>query len=179
MTDETHYPNNSSALLDLHRLLVIFLASEGIAALPQKGSLRQSFGDIERDEITRILLTVAATVRIVEDRTSGGGKIFDLLLDTSCGELIPDLSRQDQREVLDIREACNKILHSLRMEPAKRTLPDGDEVLDASILLHGTKNQGRVNWAAALDVVRFCQASATALELFTDSWRKEQKNDPD
>lgn len=175
MTDETHYPNISSALLDLHRLVVMFLASESIAALPQKATIRRLFADIERDEITRILLALAATVRIVDDRTfKGAPSALDLFLDTSCGELVPDVSKPDRREVLVIREACNKILHSLRIEPARKSGPGGEEVLDARILLHGTKNHGKrkLEWAAAIDVVKFCEVAAAALELFAGSWQK-------
>ena len=93
MTDETHYPNISSALLDLHRLLAIFLSSESIAALPQSLMMRRLFDDIERDEITRILLAVAATVRIVDDRTfTGAPEALGLFLDTACGDLVPDVT---------------------------------------------------------------------------------------
>lgn len=171
MTDETHYPNISSAQLDLHRLLAIFLASEGIAGAPRLETMRELGAQLEQDEITRILLSLAATVRIVDDRTWRGQRSsLDLLFDTSCGQLTPDLNRPDVRRDLDIREACNKILHSYRIEPTTRRLASGDDVLDGRIVLHGTKPEGNrsFDWEASIEVVKFCEVAAQTLKFLVD-----------
>jgi hypothetical protein len=171
MTDETHYPDISSALLDLHRLLAIFLASEGIASVPRLETMRELRAQLEHDEITRILLSLAATVRIVDDRTWRGERSsLDLLFDTSCGQLTPDRNRPDVRKDLDIREACNKILHSYRIEPTKRMLASGDDVLDGHVVLHGTKPEGNrsFDWEASIEVAEFCEVAAQTLKFLAD-----------
>jgi hypothetical protein len=180
VASEIHYPNISSALLDLHRLLAIFLSSGNIEALPERKTMRRLFDQIARDEITRILLALAATVRIVDDRTwQGSPSALHVFFDTTCGELIPDVDQPEQREALTIREACNKILHSLRIEPAVKAVTDGGFVLDSRVLLTGTKRKGAdsLKWAAAIDVVPFCEKAATALELLVGLWKEESPSD--
>lgn len=106
-----HYPNVSNVLLDIYRLLTIFMAAEAISELdvPQSygNDPLQQFGDFESDEITRILLTVAATVRVIDDRES---RLFDFL-SFDCGSLTRDVASPGESTALTIREACNKILH--------------------------------------------------------------------
>jgi hypothetical protein len=159
-----HHPNISNVVLDIYRLVTIFLSSEKIAELtvsPHYGEdpLRQ-FDEFERDEITRILLTVAITVRVIDDRSA---RLMNLLAGP-CGELVPDMSNP-QSEALDIREACNKIIHSLKIQPEKRPLPSGVVVLVPRILLFGHSRGG--DWKATLDVVNFCRECTAMLKALT------------
>lgn len=70
---EGHFPNTSSTLLELHRLLALFLASKNFAALrtnyPGGGfDPIYKIQEVEEDELTRLLLTLAITARVIDDR---------------------------------------------------------------------------------------------------------------
>lgn len=131
------------------------MAAEAISALevPQSygNDPLQQFDDFKRDEITRILLTVAATVRVIDDRES---RIFDFL-SFDCGSLTPDVENPESI-ALTIREACNKILHAGRIE-----------VLQSEIRLTG--DHQRRAWHASLDVV---QSAENALRFSDFLWRR-------
>lgn len=170
MAESAHLPNITSALIDLHKLLTIFQASESIAALAESQLLpptRQIFDGIERDEITRILLGVAATVRIVEDRKMKGGRVYDLLVN-AVGSLVADSDRPSNREKLELREACNKILHSRSIEALQRLGANNVPALDGRIRLRGKKDKR--DWVAEIDAVDFCASAAFGLQMLTDRY---------
>ena len=128
MADDKHDPNAASVLLDIYRLLSIFMASERFATLADKDGVQKVFANIERDEITRILLSVAATIRLVEDRTFKE-KAFDWFVGPR-GELVEDVQKPSTSKNLDIREACNKILHSQHIASERRPLSTGRGALE-------------------------------------------------
>lgn len=162
MSDQPH-PNIANVLLDIYRLITIFLASEPISRLEVPKSYGsdplQQFADFERDEITRILLTIAATVRVIDDRES---RIFDLVA-FECGSLVLDVERSTGPIALTVREACNKILHASEVLFDRIDPTDGASFLRGTILLTGT-NRAR-NWRASVDVVQFSRECASILKL--------------
>jgi hypothetical protein len=160
-----HHPNISNVLLDIYRLLTIFMASRPIAELddlaPHRGAdALQEFGEFEHDEVTRILLTVAITVRVIDDRED---KIMDMLADY-CGLLTPDIKAPLQTDGLNIRDACNKIVHAKTIEFDWVALPNGRQYLERSIFLSGADHKKR-NWRANLNVVKFARECAKILKL--------------
>lgn len=155
---EGHFPNTGNTVVDLHRLLAIFLASRHFAELceryPGEGfDPIHKIQEVEMDEITRILLNLAVTARVVDDRE---GRVFELI-GSNCGSLQKDLSNQET-DVLEIREACNKLIH------AENVRFDTEELgvqryLNPTIYLYGTL-QGK-RWRAQLDVIKFCKEYVT------------------
>jgi hypothetical protein len=151
---EGHFPNTENTVIELHRLLSIFLASRHFAELctnyPGEGfDPIYRIQEGESDEITRILLSVAITARVIDDREK---RVFELV-GSDCGTLQKDI-KADVIDVLDIREACNKIIH------ADKVRFDVDELgvqkyLNPIIYLYGNL-QGK-NWRAQLDVIKFCK----------------------
>lgn len=165
MQKQGHHPNISNVLLDIYRLLTIFMASRPIAELddlpPHWGAdALQEFGEFERDEVTRILLTVAITVRVIDDRED---RIMDMLSDY-CGLLTPDTKAPFQTDGLNIRDACNKIVHAKTIEFDWVTLPNGRQCLERSIYLSGTDHK-KSGWRADLNVVKFARECASMLKL--------------
>lgn len=157
---EGHFPNTENAVVELHRLLAIFLASRQFSELCQR-TPEEGFDpiyriqEVEQDEITRILLTLAVTARVVDDRE---GRVFELI-DSDCGTLQKDISDKEV-EVLDIREACNKIIH------AQTVRSDVEELgvkryLNPFIYLRGSL-QGKC-WRAQLDIIKFCKEYITTV----------------
>lgn len=149
---EGHFPNTSNTLLELYRLLTLFLASKSFAALranyPGEGfDPIYKIQEVENDEITRLLLSLAITARVIDDRE---GRVFELI-GSNCGQIEKDVRTGDV-EILDLREACNKIIH------AKKVRGDiGKEgehsYLNPFIYLHGEQN-GKI-WKANLDIIAF------------------------
>jgi hypothetical protein len=158
-----HYPNVSNVLLDIYRLLAIFMATEAICELevPQSygNDPLQQFDDFRSDEITRILLTVAATVRVIDDRES---RLFDFL-SLDCGSLTPDVANPGESIALTIREACNKILHARQIDCEQIPAANGRFFLQSKIRLTG--DHQRHAWHASLDVVQFCRECTGILRL--------------
>jgi len=155
---EGHFPNTGNTIVEIHRLLAIFLSSRKFAELcvnyPGKGfDPIYKIQEVEADEITRILLSLAVTARVVDDRE---GKVFELV-GSDCGVLQKDMARADCAP-LEIREACNKIIH------AQKVRFDVEEIgvqkyMNPIIYLYGTLQNKE--WRATLDVIKFCKEYVT------------------
>lgn len=149
-----HFPNTGNTIIELHRLLAIFLASKNFSELcenyPGEGfDPIHKIQEVEEDEITRILLSLAITARVVDDREN---KVFERV-SAGCG-IIQKNILSEEVEILDLREACNKIIH------AKSVRYDVEEFnvqiyLNPFIYLYGSF-QGK-QWRVNLDIIKFCK----------------------
>ena len=149
---EGHFPNTSNTLLELYRLLALFLASKSFAALrtnyPGEGfDAIYKIQEVEDYEITRLLLSLAITARVIDDRE---GRVFELV-GSNCGQLEKDVGTTDV-EILDLREACNKIIHAKKARCDVEEA-NGQTYLNPFIYLYGEQN-GK-SWKATLDIVAF------------------------
>lgn len=140
-------------VIELHRLLAIFLASRHFAEL--RDSTIHSIQEVEQDEITRILLTLAVVARTVDDRED---RVFELI-GSDCGTLQKDI-RNTEVDVLDIREACNKIIHAQTVRGDVIELDD-IRFFNPFIFLRGSLN-GKC-WLAHLDIIKFCKEYITTV----------------
>ncbi len=145
-----HLPNLELIILDLHRLITIFLAS------PHLAELRTDLADDpiawlqqnEEDEITCILINSAIIARIIDDRDAG---ILDKV-DTNCGKLTENLAIPNKILSLNLREACNKIIH------AKKINYDTSEINNRKYknpILHFYGYKNGVEWKASLNVLEY------------------------
>jgi len=162
-TKEGHFPNTEYAILELYRLLTIFLASKDFAKLltnyPGEGfDPFYKLQEVESDEITRLLLSLAITARVIDDRE---GRIFESI-GSDCGEFQRDISKQDI-EVLDLREACNKIIHAKKVRGDIDEI-DGQTYLNPFFYLYGT--HGPNEWKAKLDIISFAKEYVTLVSNF-------------
>ena len=151
---EGHFPNTGHMVVELHRLLSIFLASQHFAELctkyPGEGfDPLYKIQEVESDEITRILLNLAITARVIDDREEHVFEIFG----SDCGTLQKDQRSQDC-VVLELREACNKIIHAEKVRFDVEELAE-QKYLNPIVFLYGNQ-QGR-NWRVQLDIVKFCK----------------------
>lgn len=151
---EGHFPNTGNMVVELHRLLAIFLASRNFAELcenyPGEGfDPIYKIQEVEGDEITRILLSLAITARVIDDRE---GKAFEFL-GSNCGSLQRDI-RDQQTEVLGIREACNKLIHAetIRLDCAELGV---QKYLNPTIYLYGVLKGN--SWRVQLNIIEFCK----------------------
>lgn len=164
LVKEGHFPNTGTALLELYRLLAIFLASKSFASLrthyPGEGNDPiYKLQEVEDDEITRILLYLAIVARVIDDREQ---RIFELLGST-CGNVRTGGSDSEAKP-LELRDACNKIIHAKRI----RIDVERDGVqpyFNPFIYLHG-ETPDRRPWNVTLDVVAFAKEYATLVANF-------------
>jgi hypothetical protein len=161
---EGHFPRTEVALLELHRLMAIFLASKAFAALrtldPGEGQDPiYKLQECEEDEITRILLMLAITARVIDDRE---GRVYDLV-GSSCGKLIRNTAAPREEE-LSLREACNKIIHAKKIRLDVEEDERGQPYLGPYIYVYG--EQGGAEWKAAMDIIAFAKEYASIVSLF-------------
>jgi len=157
---EGHFPNTEHAILELHRLLSIFFASRNFAEhcnMPPGEGFDPIYKiqEVENDEITRILLSLAVTARVIDDRE---GYVFERV-GSDCGTLQTDVATT-AIDVLEIREACNKIIHANKVRFDVETLGE-QKYLNPVIYLYG--NLKGKNWRAQLDIVKFCKEYVTTV----------------
>ena len=161
---EGHFPKTETAILELYRLVAIFLASKNFAAL-RKGDPGEGHDSIyklqecEEEEVTRILLVLAITARVIDDRES---RVYELV-GTNCGMLQRDTSRSAEEE-LTLREACNKIIHANKVRVDMEEDDKGQRYLNPYIYIYG--QQGRAEWKATPDVIRFAKEYVTCVSHF-------------
>ncbi|WP_257251531.1 hypothetical protein ACJ51O_37295 (plasmid) [Burkholderia pyrrocinia] len=155
-----HLPNIQATYIDLHRLLAIFLASKEFAdrieaAEGHNAELHDPLfilQECESDEISRILLSLAVTARAVDDAHN---EVLELVADV-CGTLIRDMDRPHEFVALELREACNKIIHADRWNFDVETNDRLRSYLTPTMYLYGRSQNGR-NWKATLNVVEFAK----------------------
>ena len=142
---------------ELWQLLLIFLADKPLLALsmaePADGhTLDGLHNEFCEDEITRILMNSAISLRILDDRDGGV-----LQRAAACGEL----HINGQSEPLSFREACNKIVHATRVNFDIERL-DGEPLADPvgeptflnpKIYLYGARNG--TEWKAVLNIASY------------------------
>jgi hypothetical protein len=160
---EGYKPNTETVILELHRLLAIFLSSRSFAELREgSGESWESIDHIqqyEEDEITRILLAIAITARVIDDREQ---RVFDLVAG-DCGTL----SHVGSNEIspLTLREACNKIIHAQKVRFDVSITEAGQQYLNPTIYLYG-KRQNRAEWKVELNVLVFAREYVSCLRHF-------------
>jgi len=166
-----HLFDGGSVRLDLWRLLTSFLAEKEFSKLsePELGDHDQPLlglnSEFALDEITRILLSSAVALRVLDDRN--GGALSQVA--GGCGELQPDLAQAGQTTPLTLRGACNKILHATAIHFDCERL-DGGGIAQAAgratylnpvMYLYG--EQAGVQWRATLDIVEYVRSATRVL----------------
>ena len=160
-----HFPNTDHTLLEVYRLLAIFLSSKNFADLitnyPGEGfdPIFKMQEGVE-DEITRILLNLAIIARVIDDRETrilGSGMY-------GCGEFQEKIEGATISP-LGLREACNKIIHANKIRYDVENVNLSTTYLNPYIYLYGTSHNGK-EWKATLDVVKFSKQYASFVSQF-------------
>lgn len=145
---------------DLHHLLCIFLASKPLAELienePGYTSDKLMFHEIEDLEVTRLFLTTAITLRVLDDREDRNLDCFSM----HCGSLT-DARKQGTEKRITIREACNKIVHATNVEFERGVHGGRYQYLSSRLHLKGKHNG--VTWHATIDAYEFVREGIQAI----------------
>lgn len=154
--------------LDLYRLLAIVLSDQRIAKLgdetrhhqPPVWQLQDRF---RKAEVMRILISSAVALRSLLDQNP---RQFKNIRVGPCGSLWPNWEEHKRKtQVLTLREACNKIIHSEDIRddvviPDRRNNPDELGVyIRPFVYLYGTKDGSR--WRAKLVIKDFAGLGAS------------------
>jgi hypothetical protein len=162
---QVHDINPGAFTLDLYRLVCMVLADREVASHGLTSSAIATLqGDYFRSEVTRILISCAAGLRIQFDRRPQGSIIEPR---SDCGKLFPNWATDPNKvEVLRLREACNKIIHAtdIRFDvvvPDAATNPDEEGAYCLpQLYLYGSK--GHNDWRAELSLIDFARWGTAA-----------------
>ncbi len=159
---EGYHPNTETTFLELHRLLAIIFASKNFAELRTGNGETwepiEHLQQYEDDEITRILLAVSITARVIDDRND---KILDLVA-RDCGRLFETNEQGTTETGLSLREACNKIIHAQKIRFDVSETETTQTYLNPIIYLYGERRKGQ-EWKAVLDVISFAKEYVSCL----------------
>ncbi len=155
---EGHLPDMQTVLLDLYRLLSIFLASKNFAELRNEDGFDPilELQEPEEDEITRILISSAVIARIIDDRDDH----FLSESNTKCGWLINDLNNEENKVDLSLREACNKIIHATKI---RTDLGKENYKSFYNPIMYFYGKHGKNEWKASLDIIEYAKEYYTYL----------------
>ncbi|HHG3232889.1 TPA: hypothetical protein ACPVXW_004541 [Vibrio parahaemolyticus] len=152
--DNSYSPDLEVAKLDLYRLLNQFLASKTLSELCNAdGELNHAMYTLDpffEVEATRILLSSAVIARVIDDKHK------DLhQYNTKSGILIPNLNEPENTVDLNLREACNKIIHadSIRYDVEVEVQGMTQRYFNPYIYYYGSL--GKKRWKATLNVVDY------------------------
>ncbi len=165
--------DGSSVKRDLYLLVACALSSKRYAEQTSGidyDALQTLRDSHEQKEIASLLLAIAVRIRMLDDC----GQIPKGVMSRSCGSLTAGASRRKNKVPLTLREACNKIVHTRRLQMRvsyfdsfDATLPSPtSDHMEPSLLLHGTKD-GKT-WRASLDLVKFVRAIVSAPVVYED-----------
>lgn len=157
LSNQGHRPDIGDLRRDIYELLSFFLSGKPIAELDTwHGDTLQQLIGLQRDLITKRLIAVAITIRILDDP-----QIFDAITGY-CGTMTKDLSKPESCG-LGLRDACNKIIHARSVTFDSCVSDTGSTYLYPSLYLEGNE-RGRP-WTVDLDIVKFCRESASVLPM--------------
>ena len=164
---EGYRPNLQQVLSDLQVLCSIFLASSVFAERcrqePVSTLERLPIAALEEDTITRLLLSTAITLRVLDDREDGALDMLSL----NCGTLTTTVGSQDPiATALTIRDACNKIIHAKKftLERHDSNRP-GYAPLHPYIHMRGTDPHRRRSWQASISIFEFVREGMLGVHM--------------
>ncbi len=147
------YTDTQILRLDLYRILCHFFASRNFAELSTGDAawnpIAELADEFEESEIVRILVATSIYFRIFLDQNSLRGDPSG----ADSGLLTPDLSKPDQSQTLDLREACNKIIHARDVRFDVDYFDGYKPYLNPELHLYGDKSG--VKWKAVIRIVDF------------------------
>jgi hypothetical protein len=145
-------------------LLACFAASEQIHSFCETLSDLNipRISILEPGMVTDILIFVGVQLRMIDDIMKAHGRTHH----------VPDfnvglLNEGNEQRELDVREACNKIIHA-RVVDVNELSASGAECLAKTIKLSGTR--GGTTWNARIEVGHFIKAALFLVNRYDEDW---------
>lgn len=157
--EATHHIDPSEYTAEVYRLLACVLASPAIAANHDGSPTSRWFGlGWQKAEISRLLVHVATYFRVKADSDMWGHASWMHTDFQVTGVLYPDTTVPAVTVPLELREACNKIIHATAIH-FDGTPDIGDKRGALNPLVHLYGHLGKKQWKAELNLVEFCRAA--------------------
>lgn len=160
--EASHALGHDSLFSDARNLLRHFMASKPISSLIENNKEPRFDSSYESEEISRLLINIAAYCRVKFDDGSWehakwlhGGDY------SGVGRLIEDIS-SGVEDSLEFKESCNKIIHAQKFHfDVSINESTGVEYLNPMVYLYGKKY--KKEWKATLYVIDFCKAAGNVI----------------
>ena len=165
-----------AAKRDLLNLMCMYEAMPSMLKRQAQAGLRLSpaqmmFEEMIEPQTARILLSAAATIRMVDDQSGLADK----------KNVVGSLLEKTQEKPLSLREASNKLLHADEVTRDIEFIPVAGAmrgqgllglgsnlaVTTGTIKLKGTTQRG-TPWSATLDISKFAQIAYVVLSMYAD-----------
>lgn len=153
---------SDSYFSDVRNLIRHFLASEKLATLVKDRKLSRFGNTFDQAEISRLLINISSYHRVkVDDGTWEHAEWMHEKYD-GVGELVTDVEKHPEPIQLSLREACNKIIHSKKVEfDIAINQTTKIEYLNPVVYLTGSRYKSK--WKAKLNIIDFSEACLNVL----------------
>jgi len=166
--------DNTIVRRDLFHVLAVFLADRSVQALIHNVELRRIpdlWNEFSIEEIQLRLAATASFLRARDDYVTRRIEELDTEKDRSwakalqeqpCGSLQPDVTAADEVP-LTLREACNKIIHSVEYRFCIEELGEPHSYINPIMYLYGEaigRKKKPKRWRAVLDILRYVEVGA-------------------
>ncbi len=166
MTKDKYVFNTAQIEEKCYLLLACFAGSKQVhafcASLADLGIPKISV--LESSIVKNYLISVAVQLRMMDDAMKSHGRSHHI--PSFCVGVLRNESGQAQDQ-LDIREACNKIIHAKSIRIFE-TVEGGAEHLAQTIYLGGTK--GDKAWNAEIEIEHFLRAALFVSNRYDEDW---------
>ena len=147
----------------LYRLTCAFLASEKMLSLQDDSDfdpIASIRSDFEREECTNGLIDCAIYLRIISDRSVELYGVRSPSFDMPVGVLEQTVGGSTVS--LTLREACNKIVHSVRLHLDESNIdrPDQSHLIP---VVHVYGKQRGADWKATIDIAEYVKAGVRSM----------------
>jgi len=157
------------------RLLSIFLSDKEYQKLRAKNELAipdEIYARITFDRIIHSLIEIAIFYRIQDNQCPKTHEFKKARKTRIVGILYEPIGSEEQP--LDMREACNKIIHARDIRFDVKKLPKlGRAYLNPKIYIYGERHN--TEWKTIIDVIRFCEYAIWPLEIDAAAYVKVRK----
>jgi len=160
------YPINFDGLeRDICTLSAWMLSYEGAHHLDKHLKLKSSMIFIHRQNISSLLLSITAQLRIIRDTTKDKPTKHDNL---DCGEISHNIVRYENNtesssigKNISFRNVLDKILHAtIKVERFSQVSSEGKALV---IQITGKEKSGE-DWEVQVDILKFCEIAVLFLE---------------
>ena len=120
---------------------------------------------IEGRKIKEYLISIAIKLRMIDDLMKSHNKENHIPIKDDVGFV--KTKNGKKKEILSIREACNKIIHAKSLEFGYGKTKDKISYLKPRIQFIGDRN--KKNWKATIDILKFVENAVNISNVYDES----------
>jgi hypothetical protein len=120
----------------------------------------------EEQKIKEYLISIAIKLRMIDDLMKAHNKKNHISNNDDVGFLKSKNGKK--KEILSIREACNKIIHAQSLQFVYGKTKDKMSYLKPRIHFTGEKNEK--DWKATIDILKFVENAVNISNVYDETW---------